>query len=581
MSNPILPFPPTVERGADTAAPVPRTLVLVCALAFAAVAGTAYFYARGTGMVFLRPLAMLGGWALVVALAALLPRGRFGVRPALVGLGVAAAIGLPGRLYGRAVVFGAGTTDDTFRLMAVVFAVLTFALFFVATLAEHTRRERHHPVLDALIPLCRLLSAALAIAVAVLLARLYLQQNFIPQAHQVYVGVVAILLTESALYSLARLYQPRRLRAATIFGNSVVLPTLFGHAGPLRSVSATLERIFGVRLGDTWLVRLGRALVLPLVCLGLAAGWLSTGLTSVPVDARGVRLTNGAFAPAALLPGLHFHAPWPWGRVVVVPTERVQEFSIGFERDLEGPILWAEKHFEGEQNILVGHGEELLTVNIPVQYRVKDAVAFLKNTSDARNALASLGYHELLRLTNDHSAFGLMTTDRGAISRKLRASLQAAADARRLGLEIVFVGLKDVHPPVPVVPAYQDVVSAEEQHESLIDQARSFAVATAADGRISAEQVRLQAESTARARLARAGGEASRFLAPLDTWRAHPGVFETRLRLEATETNLGASRQLYVVPAGAKYRSLFLPPAGVGGGGNGTAEATLRVPVNP
>ncbi len=578
MSDPVLPIQPPPARGADDASPVPTALVVVCELAFAAVAGTAYFFARSTGIILLRPLAMLGGWATVVALAAWLPRRwRFGGRQALILLGVAVAIGVPGRLYRAAVGFGVGTTDETFRLMAVVFAVLTFVLFFIATLAEHTRRERHHPVLDALIPLCRLLSATLAVAVATLLARLYLQQNFIPQAHQLYIAVLAVLVTESLLYSLARWYQPKRLRAATVFGNSVVLPALFGHAGPLRSLSATLERIFGVRLGDTWLVRLGRALVLPLVSLGLVAGWLSTGVTQVPVDARGVLLFDGAFAPEALPPGLHLHAPWPWGRVVLVPTERVQEFAIGFERDLEGPILWAEKHFEGEQNLLVGHGEELLTVNVPVQLRIKDAVAFLRNTRDAKTALESLGFRELLDLTNNHTAFGLMTTDRTEISDKLRASLQAASDAHGLGLEIVFVGLKDVHPPVPVVPAYQDVVSAEEQHESLIDQARSFAVATAVDGRINANQVRLQAEAAAHARLARAGGEASRFLAPLDTWQAHPDVFTTRLRLETTEASLGASRQLYVVPAGAKYRTVFLPPAT----GGATDTATIRVPVNP
>lgn len=575
-------LPPSVVPASE--AGLPRTLVLVCALAFAVVAGVAYFFARGTGVIFLRPLAMLGGWAVVVALAGLLPS-RFrtgGLRQALILLGAVLAIGAPGNLYRTTSGFGTGVTDDTFRLVAVAFAVGTFGLFFLATLVEHTRRERPHPVLDALIPLCRLLSAALAVTVAVLLARLYGQWNLIPQAHQLLVFVLAVLVTESTLYSLARLYQPKRLRAATVFGDSVVLPALFGHAGPLRSLSATLERIFGVRLGDTWLVRLGRALVLPLVCAGLLAGWLSTGLTQVPVDSRGVRLTNGLFHARSLPPGLHVHLPWPWGRVVVVPTARVQEFSIGFERDLDGPILWAEKHFEGEQNLLVGHGEELITVNVPVQYRVRDAVAFLRNTSDARAALEALGFRELLDLTNDHTAFGLMTTDRAEISTKLRASLQAASDARGLGLVIVFVGFKDVHPPVPVVPAYQDVVSAEEQHESLVDQARSFAVATAADGRIGANQVRLQAETAAHARLARAGGESSRFLATLDTWQAHPDVFKTRLQLEATEVSLGASRQLYLVPAGAKTRSIFLPPGATAPPGAANDTVTLRLPpTNP
>ena len=312
-----------------------------------------------------------------------------------------------------------------------------------------------------------------------------------------------------------------------------------------------------MRLADAWLARFARALAGPLALLGLLGLWLSTAITRVPVEGRGVLLLRGEFQEPALPPGLHLHAPWPWARIIVVPTERVQEIALGFERDLAGPVLWAEKHFEGEQNLLVGQGEELLTINVPVHYRVRDAVAFLRHTGDARAALDSLGYHELLGVTATHTAFGLMTSDREEVSARLRSGLQSACDRLGLGLEIVFVGLKDVHPPVPVAPSYQDVVSAEEQSVSLVDQARAYAEQTLSGARLASSQARLQADSAAAARLARARGETARFLAPLPSWRAHGDVFSARLRLESVEAALADIRQLYVVPACARRRAGF------------------------
>jgi membrane protease subunit HflK len=279
----------------------------------------------------------------------------------------------------------------------------------------------------------------------------------------------------------------------------------------------------------------------------------------VPVDSRGVLVQQGAFAPKARPPGLHLHAPWPWARLVVVPTERIREVSLGFERDLAGPVLWTEKHFEGEQNLLVGQGEELLTINVPVHYRVRDAVAFLSRAGDPAAALEALGYRELLALTASHTAFGFMTTDRGEITAKLQAGLQAAVDRLGFGLEIVFVGLKDVHPPVPVAPAYQEVISAEEQRAALADNARTYAVQATAAAHVSVTQIRLQAQSAATERRSRAAGEAARFLAPLAAYRAEPGVFTTRRRLETLEAALGEVRQLVLIPPQLRGRAnIFL-----------------------
>jgi hypothetical protein len=114
------------------------------------------------------------------------------------------------------------------------------------------------------------MAAAHALVVAGLLLRLYAQRNVLhPITTVIYVATL-VLVIESLLHALAR-----RLPAETPpqcrldLRPQRVLPALFGESGPLRSLAATAEKSFGVRLADTWLVQLGRLLFAPLVLLGI------------------------------------------------------------------------------------------------------------------------------------------------------------------------------------------------------------------------------------------------------------------------------------------------------------------------
>lgn len=537
-------------------------------------AGTLHL-AKTTGLPFLRPLAMLAGWIVVAAAAGTLPKFRYGFRWISGLAAVVLAVWLPGRYYlpGRAL-FSA-VSDDSLRLMMVAFGIAAFLIHFLATYGGRLREEENDAFLDALVPSQRLMAASLALCVAALASQLYLQKFWLRTLEVSLAFVFLALLVETALRLLARLYQPKRLRQPFVLGSSLLLPAVFGQAGPLQSLSVALEKTFGVKLGDAWLIVLAKNLLAPFAFFLLLAIWLSTGMTRVPVDAEGVLAINGAYQASSLKPGLHVHAPWPWGKVSIVPTSKIQELSLGFEQDLSGPILWAEKHFVGEQNVLVGQGEELLTFNVPVLFRIKSPVDFLSRTSDHIASLSALGDRELLMLSGQHSSFQLMTTDRDEVAAALHQKLQADCDALRLGIEIVFVGLKDVHPPVEVAPAFQDVVSAEEQKISLIDQARTYSVLTGADASILSFQARSQSDSASTERLSKATGESSRFLAPLATWKAQPGILSVRLKLEALEEALRPVRQLLLVPAGTHQRTTFL----LGDGTPTPAAESLPAPV--
>lgn len=516
---------PADSTNAASAAP-PRESPRIFLALFAAVAALGWW---GNAGVLSVALAALGVWALGATLAESTPRRWLAVLIELTAFVAAATLGWRA-VHAWSVVPDAGAL----RLSGVLLLVLAIALRFAALYAESLQR-RHEAALSPLAPFARFLFFyCLAAAVAVFV-RLSSGFDALPAVAAAGLAAVAVLASEAVVRAAMRFYQPRGLRARDTLLRSGLLAILLRGGNPLTAAAAGLERELGVRVADIWALQFVRnRLPLVVLCTALLV-WSGSMFTAVPTGAHGVRVRLGHFLTPALEPGLHLGWPWPFERVALVPTGAVQEFSLGFERDIGGPILWAEKHFEGEKNLLVGTGEELLTVNVPIYFRISDPVAWLHHTADAPAALAHLAERHLLALTAAHESFRLMTTERDETAANLRTRLQAEVDALRLGLEIVFVGLKDIHPPVAVASAYQDVISAEEEKEAHIYLGRQYAADQMPRAQEEATRVLTAARAAAAAKLATATGEASRFTSLEAAHRAAPAVFRQRLKFETLE----------------------------------------------
>src|SRR5687768_15667480 len=198
-----------------------RGLILAFAVGFAVAAGVALVLARHTGLTAFIALAALNAWALLVAGANLLPRFSYRLREVFIGLAVITVVAIPVWFHHLKASAFTGASDSILQLGAVVLAVLAFAAYFLSTYATHVARETPAAVINALIPLVRLLASAHALVVIALLARLYVEKNLLQSVSVLLYLATAALVVEFLLHSIARLYQPPRLRGREIvFGQS-------------------------------------------------------------------------------------------------------------------------------------------------------------------------------------------------------------------------------------------------------------------------------------------------------------------------------------------------------------------------
>ena len=448
---------------------------------------------------------------------------------------------------------------STLRLAGVVLLVDAVALYFLTNYTAILQKNALGGQLASLLRLCRIVYISCAAACIIIFTFLATTWDFSSTLGWFLVCFTLFLCLEPLLRLAVRFYLPKsQRRIPAPVGDSLVLNLLFASRSALSGLTTQFEGLLGLKVADLWIAQFLRQIAEPILLIGLLLGWLSTCVTAVPLDSRGVRVSFGRYSPEALAPGLHYSWPWPMGEIDLVQTERVQELSLGFDKDLAGPMLWTAPHFVGEQNLLVGDGESLLTVDVPIQYCVSDPVAFLQATTDAPGALKSLASRELIKVARSRESFQIMTVDRETMASELKANLQRQIDQMGLGLEIVFVGLKDVHPPVDVAPAYEKVVGAEEEKEATIDLAKAYQESVLPDATAAGHRLIAQAEADKNGRIDQATGDAAQFTSLVTAEREYPTLFRLRLRYDALTEGLPAPAKILVGLSGQDLPETYL-----------------------
>jgi regulator of protease activity HflC (stomatin/prohibitin superfamily) len=126
----------------------------------------------------------------------------------------------------------------------------------------------------------------------------------------------------------------------------------------------------------------------------------------------------------------------------------------------------------------------------------------------------------------------------------LRTNIQARVNAAGLGVEILFVGLQGIHPPVKVADAYEAVIGSLQEKETNILEAEAYALATLPKAYAQATNRVNQAQGDKAVRVASALAQSERFTNQLAAYRASPSVFSQRAYLDTLSRAVSHTRKL-------------------------------------
>jgi membrane protease subunit HflK len=239
---------------------------------------------------------------------------------------------------------------------------------------------------------------------------------------------------------------------------------------------------------------------------------------------------------------MHYHLPAPIESVSIVNVLQVRKEEIGFRTISPAPNPRYQT-VETEALMLTGDGN-IAHVEMVVQYRVKDAQLFAFNLIDA-SVLVKQGAEAVLReqvarRTLDET----LTEERDIIAADTMRSLQVLLDSYGAGITVGNVQLQDVKPPREVVSAFDDVNSARQDKEKLINQAEQYAMDILPRARGQAQEIANQSEAYKQERIKRAEGDVARFLEVLKKYELGEEVTRTRMYIETMEEILPGMKKI-------------------------------------
>jgi regulator of protease activity HflC (stomatin/prohibitin superfamily) len=312
-------------------------------------------------------------------------------------------------------------------------------------------------------------------------------------------AVVGLIALETLAGLVLEVYRVRlKGKDARLLYDSRLVGLLGQPEALITTAAHALDYQFGFKVSETWFYRFLEKALAWLVLAQLGILILSSCIAVVPPGEQALLERGGRPVPGreVIGPGLHFKLPWPIDRVYRYRTEQIQSFIVGSEPETVKTIQWTVPHTRKEDNFLVANRGgnlavetnqmggppappvSLLSVSIPVQFQITNLVDWAYVNTNPAALLQMLSRRAVARFLAGAEMTSLMSGGRGQATETLRQTIQAQSNERQLGVNITFVGLQDIHPPLKVAADYEKVVSERESAAATILEAQAHAIQT-------------------------------------------------------------------------------------------------------
>ncbi|MCH9022963.1 MAG: protease modulator HflK [Planctomycetes bacterium] len=343
---------------------------------------------------------------------------------------------------------------------------------------------------------------------------------------------------------------------------------LFSEPGGLLHTAAhAIDYQFGFKVSETWFYRLLERAILPLIVAQVVILYLFSCIAIVETGDQAVveRWGKPLNISKPWESGVHLKLPWPIDYVRSFPASRLQTLDVGFKRE-EGeaglaPVLWTQAHHGEEELALMvavasietglanpggdsgaddaRNDFDLLDVGLTIHYRISDLSQYGYGQDrcykDPRGLLEAVCYREVLHYAARSDVDSLLGPGRHKTTQDLRGLIQRKVDQEKMGIEIVFVGLVGVHPPIEVAEEYEKVVAAVQEKQSLVLNAIGAEYEILALARGESKVILAEAEARKNSRSWLAKSQADRFAyqviaykkgGPVYLWREYLSVLD-------------------------------------------------------
>lgn len=322
-------------------------------------------------------------------------------------------------------------------------------------------------------------------------------------------------------------------------------------------VISFLEKNTGITMRGLWSMRLIKNVVPYSVIVVILLFWISTGIVQVESHQEGAVYRLGKLTDENLTPGIHVTLPYPIDKVEIYDTETINKMTIGYAAKEDTDNLWTGTHGTNEHKLLLGNGNELVSLNLRLEYRISDLQKYLRTSSTPAAILESQAYALITDRIIETNLETLLSVDRDAFTESYTKELKERFAEYDVGIEIVSVVLESIHPPLDIAAIYQKVISAEIEAEEMITRAQSKASTKITAAMAEKEASINAANAEYYQKVATAVSDVAEFNASLEASNGNPEAYHYYKYLNAMSQAYGKSKLVIVGEGVDKSKIIF------------------------
>ena len=267
------------------------------------------------------------------------------------------------------------------------------------------------------------------------------------------------------------------------------------------------------------------SVIIVVILIILLLIWGASGFYTINQSQRGVITRFGQVQPEIIQPGLNWRIPLV-DKVYPVDTQGTKNFNV--------------------KGFIVTTGENLVFVEMNVQYRISNPLKYLFNVTNVEDSLRQAADSALRTAVGSSNIDAIISDGRSVLESSTKDELVNVITHYDMGINIVDLNFQVARPPDEVQDAYDDAIRAQGDSEREIKKAEAdkVQIVQQAEGRsariladANAYKVRVELE---------AAGDVARFEKILPQYKAAPEITKERLYIETMERVLTKTNKVIV-----------------------------------
>ena len=275
---------------------------------------------------------------------------------------------------------------------------------------------------------------------------------------------------------------------------------------------------------------------------------------------RGVVLRFGKYV-SVLQPGPHIRFPRPVEEVRKINVERIETLTTN-------------------STMLTGD-ENIVDVEVAVQYRIKDAEAYLFRIADPLVSVQRVTESAIRDVIGQRTLDFVITEGRAEIATQAQVLIQQMLDDYTSGVIVTSVNMQPAKPPEEVKASFDDAIKAREDKERKVNEGEAYRNEVVERAQGEGARIRLDSEAYKEQVIAQSEGETKRFTQLLAEYDKAPAVTRNRLYLDAMEEVLSSTTKVLMDNKNGSNLTYLPLDKLIGAGGAGNAPETTDAAPEP